>query len=433
MLNELNKIFINPEAYRVFPNIGNPNNHSVYEKAIYSGYLNVVIDGKVVKQFTNNSTIYLGEFSGQKAVQIDNVTEYGSVVLGRWDLMKFIDKYVKEATVLWYDISRQGATNDSMKTNPILKDLSGNGHDATCYNFAWSGMSGVGGYSENYNSYTYYSNRAVITRSSDGGAMNITKTITTNSFLEVGPSAGNINGYQVSITGINEVDISIEYRNDNHVLITMSSDGIYTIPEVEDGNYVGFSATGIVDSCNITIEQLPLYSNALVSDGVDDYMSDIEVNKDLSSFIIQIEGIEGGSPTGGYQVPVFICTDRIGDISIWRNSNAITYLNEINSKDLVMSLWNDNSIGKISNALSGKTVVYGDWDNSKPKRTMIANNETISDTIRNEHSLYTFFRDINSASYKKAALYSFILFNRTLTTDEIEWVKTNLIEGDTEL
>lgn len=46
---------------------------------------------------------------------------------------------IKNSMVLWYDIARQGATNESMANNPILKDLSGNGHDATCYNFAWSG------------------------------------------------------------------------------------------------------------------------------------------------------------------------------------------------------------------------------------------------------------------------------------------------------
>lgn len=52
--------------------------------------------------------------------------------------------------VLWYDIKRQGATNKSMTANPILKDLSGNGHDATCYNFAWSGKSGIGSYATNF-------------------------------------------------------------------------------------------------------------------------------------------------------------------------------------------------------------------------------------------------------------------------------------------
>lgn len=50
---------------------------------------------------------------------------------------------IKLACVLWYDLKRQGATNENMAINPILKDLSGNGHNATCYNFAWTEESGI--------------------------------------------------------------------------------------------------------------------------------------------------------------------------------------------------------------------------------------------------------------------------------------------------
>ena len=57
---------------------------------------------------------------------------------------------IKNSMVLWYDIAKQEATNESMALSPILKDLSGNGNDATCYNFGWSGMSGIGGYLLNF-------------------------------------------------------------------------------------------------------------------------------------------------------------------------------------------------------------------------------------------------------------------------------------------
>lgn len=48
-----------------------------------------------------------------------------------------------DSIILWYDIKRQGATNENMAENPVLRDLSGNGHDATCYNFAWTEQSGI--------------------------------------------------------------------------------------------------------------------------------------------------------------------------------------------------------------------------------------------------------------------------------------------------
>lgn len=50
---------------------------------------------------------------------------------------------IRRSAVLWYDIAKQGATNETMAANPVLKDLSGNGHDATCYNFGWTEGSGI--------------------------------------------------------------------------------------------------------------------------------------------------------------------------------------------------------------------------------------------------------------------------------------------------
>ncbi len=53
------------------------------------------------------------------------------------------EEKIRESLVLWYDIKKQQATNEGMAATPRLRDLSGNGHDATCYNFAWSEMSGI--------------------------------------------------------------------------------------------------------------------------------------------------------------------------------------------------------------------------------------------------------------------------------------------------
>lgn len=50
---------------------------------------------------------------------------------------------IRSACVLWYDISRQGCTNESMAADPTLRDLSGNGHDAACHGFGWTEESGI--------------------------------------------------------------------------------------------------------------------------------------------------------------------------------------------------------------------------------------------------------------------------------------------------
>lgn len=320
---------------------------------------------------------------------------------------------IMKSMVLWYDIAKQGATNENMAENPVLRDLSGNGHDATCYNFAWSGMSGVDGYSENYNNYAYYDSRATIIRSSDGRMMNITKITETNSFLELCPSAGNVNGYQVSVTGISEVDISIRYQNDNDTLVTISSDGIYTIPKVENGNWVGFRSTGVVDSCNITIEQLPLYPHALVSDGVDDYCL--------------VEGLPLLNKEDGYTV---IAKRKIIDLNKSALASRRTASGNENSAFQFEREIDDNKFGVLSyTALSYVEL----WKDDVTFQTIQSYNGTPIEEGSNTADnpillLYGFSSSISV--YAQCAIYSFLFFNRELTPEEIEWVKTNLIETE---
>lgn len=50
---------------------------------------------------------------------------------------------IKNSMVVYYDIKKQGATNESMKADPRLIDLSGHGYDAKLNNFAWTEDSGI--------------------------------------------------------------------------------------------------------------------------------------------------------------------------------------------------------------------------------------------------------------------------------------------------
>lgn len=50
---------------------------------------------------------------------------------------------IKNSMVVYYDIKKQGCTNESMKADPRLIDLSGHGYDAKLYNFAWTENSGI--------------------------------------------------------------------------------------------------------------------------------------------------------------------------------------------------------------------------------------------------------------------------------------------------
>lgn len=152
--------------------------------------------------------------------------------------------------------SALGLTNEQMAENPIWKDLTGNGHDLQMKNFAWKGMSGVGGYGdENYRTFYKFTLDDYVFAASRPGVeyMNFTFRVT-------GLQPGNkltlaFFGTTITIYG------------------TWDKDGIYTVNSavVVVGKpvyfYNGYGAT----RGEFTIEILPLYPGALVFDGVDDY------------------------------------------------------------------------------------------------------------------------------------------------------------------
>lgn len=152
--------------------------------------------------------------------------------------------------------SALGLTNEQMAENPVWKDLTGNGHDLQMKNFAWKGMSGVGGYGdENYQ--TFYK-------------------FTLNDYVLIAtpPEIKHMN-FTFRVTGLqpgNKLTLAF-FGTMNTIYGTWDKDGIYTVNSdiVEAGKptyfYNGYGAT----RGEFTIEILPLYPGALVFDGVDDY------------------------------------------------------------------------------------------------------------------------------------------------------------------
>lgn len=174
--------------------------------------------------------------------------------------------------------SALGLTNEQMATNPVWVDKTGNGHDLQMKNFAWSGMSGVGGYVENYNRWTKSAVRADITFTDH--SFNVTSVKINQAQFYYQSSGGEqpftVPSGTVIVKGLTDGQV-LEYIytdiEGRHVF-TVKNDGIYTLPSFEfiaKGAYYGFQFNKVQESCNITIEQLPLYPGALVFDGVDDY------------------------------------------------------------------------------------------------------------------------------------------------------------------
>lgn len=152
--------------------------------------------------------------------------------------------------------SALGLTNEQMATNPVWVDKTGNGHDLQMKNFAWGGMSGVGGYGdENYQTFYKF-------------------TLDDYVFIASPPGAKHMN-FTFRVTGLqpgNKLTLAF-FGTTITVYGTWDKDGIYTVDAdiVVVGKptyfYNGYGAT----RGEFTIEQLPLYPGALVFDGVDDW------------------------------------------------------------------------------------------------------------------------------------------------------------------
>lgn len=177
--------------------------------------------------------------------------------------------------------SGAGLTNEDMSTNPVWKDLTGNGHDLQMKSFAWGEMSGVNGYVQNFN---YFRNNATVdkVRIDEQSSNSIKVTILTtgiNNAIFIPKNTYQFNKsyfIKISSEGYNEGDLFLSFyapstSTATTVKVPLNPNGITEIPAIKEDDFlvVYIAVGGKVGS--ITIEQLPLYPGALVFDGVDDY------------------------------------------------------------------------------------------------------------------------------------------------------------------
>lgn len=177
--------------------------------------------------------------------------------------------------------SASGLTNEQMATNPVWVDKTGNGRDLQMKNFFWGGMSGVGGYVQDFN---YFRNNATVDkiRIDEQSSNSIKVTILTTGIVNAIYIPKDIYQFnksyfiKISSEGYNEGDLSLSFYASSTstattVKVPLNPNGITEIPAIKEDDFLAvyLSVGGKVGS--ITIEQLPLYPGALVFDGVDDY------------------------------------------------------------------------------------------------------------------------------------------------------------------
>lgn len=260
-------------------------------------------------------------------------------------------------------------TNEILKANPYLQDHSGNNRPLKLNNFLFVAMSGVGGYE-----YNYLDSALFITYLSGirGDGTITDNTITINN---VKVSSGVIETrtnspskkYKVRVTGItsNETLRYVVYGDTSlgelaTIIFDMKKDGEYELPASTYSATYNMKwqviAASYPHTCNITIEQIPSYPNALVTDGVDDYGVVGNLQQGVKVLFITINPFIDGK---------FIYDQRLTTTEPWlfavfndkgsiaynsRNSNGKTYIDgTLNESTIVSALLNKKQIITIVN------------------------------------------------------------------------------------
>lgn len=166
------------------------------------------------------------------------------------------------------------------------------GEILTAYNFGWSLGSGYGLFRENYLIYHKAQNVYV----TDDHSITIMNFIPANTYAVFRYDTDPIKATKVRVTGLTATDqLSYDYSpsdGGSRTVFPIPEDGEYDLPEsiqksVGDPGYnVGFAVRGALTK-NVTIEQIPEYEGAIVTDGIDDYLKLDKVGYKVGTIIIK--------------------------------------------------------------------------------------------------------------------------------------------------
>nr|DAE60414.1 MAG TPA: Carboxypeptidase regulatory-like domain protein [Caudoviricetes sp.] len=246
-------------------------------------------------------------------------------------------------------------TNEILKANPYLQDFSGNNRPLKLNNFLFAAMSGVGGY--DISSTNILPDRANVTVT-DNRIIHITKKLsTTDDMVNIVPSNSNPT-HKFKVTGLSDGrQVSLVNRNGGFYTFDNGEHEVtLTYPEGTTSLYNAIGVTGDIGDMDVTIEFLPKYPNALITDGVDDYGVVENLQQGVKVLFVTINPFIGGK---------FIYDQRLNTTKPWlfavfndkgsiaynsRNSNGKTYIDgTLNESTRVPALLNKKQIITIVN------------------------------------------------------------------------------------
>ena len=204
------------------------------------------------------------------------------------------------------------------------------------------------------------------------------------------------------------------------VIMRIENDGIYHLPSFDFGAknaYYGFRFLKLQESCNITIEQLPLYPGFILGDGVDDFaVTEKELNFEDTYTVYTAFIPFQNNPTknmilcGADSKKTFTMQySSLVYVSFIAGNNYYINADFVNGLNLFACKRNGNNIC-IKNLLTNKVVTgtCGDW-------------------VENA-GLYYLWKNATYASFAKAAIAGQTICNGYFSTDEddekvLDWYK----------
>lgn len=318
--------------------------------------------------------------------------------------------------------SALGLTNEQMATNPVWVDKTGNGHDLQLKNFAWKGMSGVGGYAGDFSKWV--NNRDTteigITKSNSKVIIDVkvSQGSGTNIVFISKSNLGISNNVTIKITSTYPEGVMKFANSASNKYLKLPSNGVITLQDNPEYTRIEMHLyLGSADLGQITIEQLPLYPGFILGDGVDDFaVTEKELNFEdtytvYTAFIpFQDDPTRNMILCGADSKKTFSMQySSLVYVSFIAGNNYYINADFVNGLNLFACKRNGNNIC-IKNLLTNKVVTgtCGDWvENAGP---------------------YYLWKNATYASFAKAAIAGQTICNGYFSTDEddervLDWYK----------
>lgn len=330
-----------------------------------------------------------------------------------------IPQWIREHVVFYYDVKKQGATNETLKESAYLQDLSGKGRRMKLNNFLFAEMSGVGGYNDNFSNWRTDSNNGAVKIESDSSIVIQSVKIEYRGVLY--QDSAKKATLKCNITGITEElkgKLIFRYTDAEGSKNITLENGYFELNSSEyEGlsGWYGFTSKQPIDNCNITITQIPEYPGALVTDGVDDYGLVENLSSGVKMLFMTVNPIGDYNSRKDYYSQI----KKYGD-----DFRIIAYPN-----DIAYNYENPNNVTYINGVLN-KSIYPEELFDIKHTFTIVNNAVPLS-----EDRTCVFFRyNLGGDYYSRIAFYNSIAFDFIPTEADgfteqelIDYVITNII------